>query len=147
MEQLLNILPWMWGATVVVTIIIELLFNDIDAVWFSIGALMSLVLSIFKIHISIQLLLFVTITSILLFSVGKWSKKRLMTQNISANSDSLIGKEILVLESADEFDKGSGVINDIVWTIVCQAGIKVEKGSHAIIIAMDENKLVVKNKN
>ena len=37
------------------------------------------------------------------------------------------------------------MINDIVWTIVCQAGIKVEKGSHAIIIAMDENKLVVKN--
>ena len=69
-----------------------------------------------------------------------------MTKSIPTNSDSLIGKEILILEGANEFDKGSGVINDVVWTVICQAGVAVEKGKHAIVIAIDGNKLVVKNK-
>ena len=67
MEQLLNISPWIWGTIVVATILIELFLNDVDAIWFSIGALMTLVVSLFKVHICIQLSVFVAITSILLF--------------------------------------------------------------------------------
>lgn len=146
MEQLLELMPWIWAGIIVVTIIIELFSSDIDALWFSIGAVVSLVLSFFKFHITIQLSAFLFVTVILLFTIGKIAKKLLLTKNISKNSDSLIGKEILILESANEFENGSGVINDIVWTVSCQAGIIVEKGKHAIIVAMDGNKLVVKNK-
>jgi len=146
MEQLLTLMPWIWGTIILATIIIELFSADIDAIWFSIGAIVSLVLSFFDIHVTIQLTVFVVATAILLFTVGKWAKKFVMTKNISTNSDSLIGKEILILENANEFDKGSGVINDVVWTVICQAGIKVEKGKHAIIVAIDGNKLVVTNK-
>ena len=146
MEQLLVLMPWIWGSIILITIIIELFSADIDALWFSVGALASLILSFFKIHIAIQLSVFIVVTAILLFTVGKWTKKILMTKNISTNSDSLIGREILILESANEFDKGSGVINDVVWTVICQAGISVEKGKHAIVIAIDGNKLVVTNK-
>ena len=131
---------------IVATIIIELISTDIDAIWLSAGAAGALVLSFFEVHIAIQLSVFIAITAILLFTVGKWAKKMIMTKNIPTNSNALIGKEILILESANEFDKGSGVINDVVWTVICQAGISVEKGKHAIIIAIDGNKLVVKNK-
>mgnify|MGYP003323163539 CR=1 FL=1 len=82
MEQLLNILPWIWGTIVVATIVIELFLNDIDAIWFSIGALMTLVVSLFKVHICIQLSVFVAITSILLFTVGRRAKRLLMIKNI-----------------------------------------------------------------
>ena len=146
MEQVLDLMPWVWGLIILSTIIIELLSADIDAIWFSAGALVALVLSFFEIHIAIQLAAFVAVTTILLFTAGKWTKKIMMTKNISTNSDALIGREILILESANEFDKGSGVINDVVWTVICQAGIKVEKGKHAVIVAIDGNKLVVKNK-
>ena len=146
MEQILSLMPWIWGTIIIATIIIELFSADIDAIWFSAGALIALVLSFFEVHIAIQLAIFVIVTAILLFTVGKWAKKALMIKNIPTNSDSLIGREILILESANEFDKGSGVINDVVWTVICQAGISVEKGKHAIIVAIDGNKLVVKNK-
>lgn len=146
MEEILNLMPWIWGMIILATVVIELFSTDIDAIWFSVGALVSLVLSFFDVHIAIQLSAFVGITALLLFTAGKWTRRLLMTRNISTNSDSLIGREILVLESANEFDKGSGVINDVVWTLICQAGVSVEKGKHAIIIAIDGNKLVVKNK-
>lgn len=146
MMELLELMPWLWGAIILATIIIELFSADIDAIWFSAGAVVALVLSFFDVPIVLQIIIFVSITAILLFTAGKWARKLIMTKNIPTNSDSLIGREILILESANEFDKGSGVVNDVVWTIICQAGVKVEKGKHAIIIAIDGNKLVVKNK-
>lgn len=146
MGELINLMPFIWGALILLTIIIEFFSADIDAIWFSAGALFALILSFFDVHVAIQLGVFITVTSILLFTVGRWTKKFLMSKNISTNSDALIGKEILILESVNEFQKGSGVINDVVWTVICQAGINIEKGKHAIIIAIDGNKLVVRNK-
>ena len=146
MTEFLSLMPWVWGCLVLLTIIIEILSSDIDAIWFSIGAAFALVLSLFNVHVAVQFGGFILVTSIFLFTVGKWTKKILMNKNISTNSDALIGKEILVLETANEYDKGSGVINDVVWTLICRAGVTVEKGAHAIIIAIDGNKLVVQNK-
>ena len=146
MEELLSIMPWIWGALILLTIVIELCTADIDAIWFSCGSVVALILSFFKLHIAIQLSTFVGVTALLIFTIGLWVRKLIMTKNIPANSDSLIGKEILVLENTNEYGKGSGVINDVVWTITCQAGVSVEKGTHAIIMAIDGNKLVVTNK-
>lgn len=146
MEVILTLTPWIWGALILITVIIELFSSDVDAIWFSSGALCALILSLFDVHIAIQLAVFIVVTASLLFTVGKWAKKLLRTKNIPSNSESLIGKEILILENANEYEKGSGVINDIVWTVSCQAGISVEKGKHAIIIAIDDNNLVVRNK-
>ena len=146
MEELLQFMPWIWVAVIATTIIIELFSTDIDALWFTIAAALSLVLSIFDIHIAIQLSTFIIAAIILLFTIGRLAKKHLMTMHISENSDSLIGKEILMLETANELTAGSGVLDDIVWSVVCQAGVTAEKGKHAIIIALDGNKLVVTNK-
>lgn len=146
MEQLLTLMPWIWGSVIVVTLIIELFSTDIDALWFSVGSLVSLLLSLLKIHVAIQISAFLIITITLLFTVGRLIRKHLMAKNISTNSDSLIGKEILILEPVNEFEKGSGVIDDVVWTVSCLAGTEISKGKHAIIVAIDDNNLIVKNK-
>ena len=146
METILNLMPWIWGALILLTIVIELITTDIDAIWFAGGSVVALALSFFKLHIAIQLSAFVGVTAILIFTVGLWVKKLIMMKNIPANSDSLIGKEILVLEDVNEFGKGSGVINDVVWIITCQAGVSIKKGESAIIMAIDGNKLVVTTK-
>ena len=136
MIQLLEIMPWIWGAIVLITLIIELFSTDIDAIWFSIGAALSLFLSVFKLNIILQLSTFIIFTSCLLFTVGKLVKRMLAKKDIKNTIDSL-----------DEFNKGSGVINDTVWTITCEANNYVEKGQHAIISGIKGNKLVVTNKN
>ena len=146
MEQVLALAPWIWLALTIITMAIGFIFSDIDAFWFTVGSAIALLLSILDVHIAIQLSSFILATTILLFTLGRWIRRRIMTKNISTNSDSLIGKEILILEEVTEHDNGSGVIDDVVWTVTCQAGINVEKGKHAIIIAIDENKLVVTNK-
>lgn len=147
MQQLLEIMPWIWGTIVLITIVIELFSTDVDAIWFSIGAAFSLFLSLFKFNIILQLSTFIIFTSCLLFTVGKLVKKMIAKKDIKKTIDSLIGKEIFVIENADEFNKGSGVINDIVWTLTCETNNYVEKGQHAIISGIKGNKLIVTSKS
>ena len=87
MEQILIFMPWIWGAIILATIIIELFSSDIDAIWFSAGALVALVLSLFDVHIVVQLSVFVAVTAILLFTVGRLAKKALMRPIDSSNPD------------------------------------------------------------
>ncbi len=148
MESILEIMPWIWGGIFVVTLVIEFESSDLDALWFSIGALVSLIVDLFFPELGIvwQLLIFILTTVLLLFTLGRWAKKKFRTEHISTNADALVGKEILILEDCSEFDKGSGSVNDVVWTTICQSGYSLKKGDHAIIVAIEGNKLIVKNK-
>jgi len=148
MEFILELMPWIWGAVFVITLIIEFETADIDAIWFSTGALVTLIVDLFnpKLGLAWQLLIFIATTIVLLLTLGRWAKKRIRTKNISTNSDALVGREITILEDCNEFDRGSGAVNDIVWTTICQSGHSLKKGDHAIIVAIDGNKLVVKGK-
>lgn len=146
MEVIIELSPWIWGAVSLLSIILALVFMDIDAVWFSIGTCFALLCSLFEVHIAIQLSIFISVTSILMFTFGRMIKRHLKEKNISHNSDSLIGKQVLILEPVNEYQNGSGVINDFVWTVSCQAGVNIEKGNHGIIIGIDDNQLIVTNK-
>ena len=148
MEAILNLMPWIWGAIFIITLVIELETADVDAIWFSVGSLVSLItLLIFPgLDLIWQLLIFIATTILLILTIGRWAKKRFRTKNISTNADALVGKEILILEDCNEFDKGSGTVNDIVWTTLCQSGNSLKKGDHAIVVAIEGNKLIVKAK-
>lgn len=140
-------LPWIWAIVIVATLIIEFFTADIDVIWFSIGALVSLVLSVFKVSPWWQVIAFLVTSGILIFTVGRWARRVLSFKKVATNVDSLIGREIMVLEDASEHEKGSGIINDVVWTIMCQEGEEVRKGQRAFVVDVRGNKLVVKNKH
>lgn len=148
MDIILELMPWIWGAIFIVTLVIEFHTADLDSIWFSIGALVALIVNLInpKLALVWQLLIFIVTTVVLLLTIGRWAKKRFQTKNISTNSDALVGKEIQILEDCNEFDKGSGRVNDVVWTTICQSGHTLKKGDHAIIVAIEGNKLIVKGK-
>ena len=57
----------------------------------------------------------------------------LKNKTISTNVDSLIGQEIVIIKGADHLTRGEGKVRDVVWTVVCEKGNKVEPGDIAII--------------
>lgn len=148
MDIILSLMPWIWGVIFVIAIIIEFETSDIDAIWFAFGSLVVLITSLIKpnLHLVWQLIIFIATTVVLLFTIGRIAKKRLRLKNISTNSDALVGKEIVILEDCNEFNKGSGNINDVIWTTICQPGSTLKKGDHAIVLAIEGNKLIVKKK-
>lgn len=147
LENLLQIMPWVWGAMIVMTIVIEIFTVDIDSLWFSVAGAVSLVLSLLGVHVIWQLVAFFSISILLMFTIGRFAKKVLAMKNVATNADSLIGREIKVLEKATDKEKGKGIINDVVWTLLCMKSEKVVKGETAIIVAIDGNKLIVTKEN
>lgn len=148
MEVILNLMPWIWGCLFVATIVIELKTADLVAIWFSIGSLLTLIISLIFPHLGLiyQLSIFIFSTILFIMTLGKWAKKKYRIKNISNNADLIVGKEITILEDCNEFDKGSGMIDDVVWITLCQSGNVLKKGEIGIVVAIDANKLIVKQK-
>lgn len=148
MEIVLKLMPWIWGLITLICSLITLKVKDLDALWFIISSFISFVISLIfpKLSLLWQLSIFIVTTLILLLTIGRIVKRRLRDKNISINSDSLVGKEISILEDCSEFDKGSGNIDDVVWTTICPTGHSLKKGDIGVVIAIEGNKLIVKEK-
>ena len=146
MEWFLDFIPWLWALVFVITSLITLKIKDIDALWFAMGSIVTLIISIiFKdLHVLYQLLIFILITIIPLLTLSKLIKRRHKKDNLQKTSDALIGRKVLVVEDCNEFSKGSGTIDDTVWTIICQSGHSIKKGEEAIIVAVEKHSLIVK---
>ena len=146
MEVLLEYAPFVWSGIFVVTLIINLKVKDIDALWFAIGSLVTFIVSIIFRRLSViyHLIIFVAITIIPLLTISKFIKRENKLRSIQKSSDVLIGKKITVIEDCNEFAKGSGTIDNTIWTIICQSGHSLKKGDQAIIVAIDKHNLIVK---
>ncbi|HHU28618.1 TPA: NfeD family protein [bacterium] len=135
---------WVWLILILATLGLEIMTVDLISIWFSLGALVALILSVLKVPLPFQIAAFIIVSIGLLATVGKWSRKMLKNKTISTNVDSLIGQEIVIIKGADHLTRGEGKVRDVVWTVVCEKGNKVEPGDIAIIERIDGNKLYVK---
>ena len=75
MQNILEIMPYVWGFVILLTIVIELSTSDIDAIWFTVGAALALILSLAKAQLLIQIGAFLGLTIVLIFTAGRWAKK------------------------------------------------------------------------
>lgn len=135
---------WVWLILILATLALEIMTVDLISIWFSLGALVALILSVLSVPIPWQIAAFIIVSVLLLATVGQWSRKVLKNRTINTNVDSLIGQEIIILKRADYLTRGEGKIRDVVWTVVCEKGDSVEEGDIAIIQRIDGNKLFVK---
>ena len=138
--------PWLWIIIFAATLIIELVTIDLFCIWFSVGALLAFILEAFGVHLGIQVAVFLVSSCALIFTVGKWARKKLMSDTKATNIDALIGQEIIILKDTSRFNPGEGRINGIVWSTATRDDEIIKAGAIAEIIEINGNKLYVKNK-
>ena len=144
LTQSINIL---WLILIVVTVAIELMTTDLTSIWFAAGALVALLLSLLGVqNPAIQIIVFLAVSIGLLLTVGRWAKKIIGKNTIPTNIDAVIGKEILIIKGASQFEYGEGKYQVLIWTISCRGTESIDAGDTGVIIAVDGNKLVVERK-
>lgn len=146
MELIQEFAPWIWLIIFVITTLITLKVKDIDALWFSLGSVITIIISIIfkKLDLLYQLLIFIVITIVPLLTLSKLIKSRHKKEKIQEASNTLIGQKVLIVEDCNEFTKGSATLNEQVWVTICQSGHSVKKGDEAIIVAIENKKLIIK---
>ena len=134
-----------WMSIFVVTLFIEINTADITIIWFCISALVSFVLALFGIPYTIQIVVFIVLSLVMLFSFRKLAIKLLnKNNNEKTNTDELIGKTFKLLTGIAEGTPGTIKVHGVIWNVVTEDNSTIKKDNYVEIIKVKGNKFIVK---
>lgn len=124
--------------------IAELMTISLTLIWFSIGALILMVLSSFIESIIIQIILFAVISITLLVIFTKYFVDKDKNFKYDTNLQGIEQKTGIVKEEILPYNKGIVTLTGEDWTAISEDNEKIEVGRLVKVIRIEGVKLVVK---
>lgn len=139
-----NIGMWVWLGIIVVAVVLEILTpSDLVSIWFAAGALAALIIAIFLPDwLWLQIVVFVVVSGVLIFSTRKISKKLQSTADAKTNIDGIVGKIGKVNIAITPHEVGEVKVEGKLWSAISEG--LIEAGSYVEVLGVDGVKLIVK---
>ena len=143
MEQYMWII---WLALFVIMIIIEASGPALVSIWFSVGALLALIVSFIPgVAWWIEIIVFLVVSTACLIALRPICKRYFKRNTLNTNVDSFVGKRGYVIEEIEDLKPGAVKIGDVSWTAVpADRKAKILENEIIEVVAVSGNKLVVK---
>ncbi|MDY4573993.1 MAG: NfeD family protein [Intestinibacter sp.] len=122
----------------------ELMTTSLTLIWFSIGALIVMLISIFIESILWQVVVFAVISITLLVIATKYLVDRDREVKYNTNLQGIISQKAIVVEDIEPYESGVVKLNGEEWTAVSKDELKIEKGKVVEIIEIEGVKLIVR---
>ena len=133
----------LWGALIILTVILEIATEQFVSIWFSCAAVVSLVISILGAPVWAQFLVFLCMTAILLILTRPIVRK-LRGAPVRTNADMNVGMTAIVTENIENSrSTGRATVGGVSWKAVSEDGSVIQAGDSVIIRAVDGAKLIV----
>lgn len=133
-----------WLVIAGVCLVIEIMTAGFLVFWLAIGALISMIVSLFTDSILIQTAVFVISSAILIFATKPFVKKFAKTKNVKTNAFSIIGQNGIVTKEIDSINaKGQVKIDGETWSAVGKDDIDIPKGTEVEVLEIKGVKAVV----
>lgn len=130
-----------WGLAFLVFIVIELATVNLVTIWFAVGSLITLFVSLYVDSEIIQIIIFI-IASLVSLVVTKPIASKLKIKNIEpTNSDRYVGKSGEVTKKITPKEKGEVKVLGTIWTAVSDETLEV--GEEIIVKKIEGVKLIV----
>ena len=143
-----SIMPYIWLIVIIVMSVIEARTAQLVSIWFVIGAVAALIVSIITPSITIQTATFIVVTIITLLATRPFVKKILNFKKEDTNIGRYIGKTGVVISKIDNsLGKGQVNVSGNVWTARSQDDTIIEEGLDVVVMSIEGVKLIVKKKN
>ena len=137
-----------WLIIAGVCLIAEIITTGFLVFWLSIGALISMVVSLFTDNIFIQTAVFVISSAILIFATKPFVKKFAKTKNVKTNAFSIIGQNGIVTKDIDSINsKGQVKIDGETWSAIGKDDMDIPKGTEIEVLEIKGVKAIVKPVN
>lgn len=134
-----------WIIVAVAVIAIDIATSSFIFMWFAIGALVAIILSLIGASVTVQIIAFL-IVGLVTVSIGyPWAKKKFkadVNQTLTMEQ-TYIGKTMIAQEDMEE--KSKIKVSGIYWTAY-NKGKTIKKGDKYTITGIEGNKLIVKLK-
>lgn len=142
------LVPLIWFIIAVLLILIEANTFNLVTIWFAIGAIATMFVSIFAHDIIwLQLIVFLATSILMVLTIRNYAVKKLKSQSIKTNVNSLIGKKAMVTEAIEKFKYGLVKVNGNYWTAKAETNETIDKGEIVEIIDIRGVKLIVRREN
>lgn len=129
----------------VIFLIIEAIGTDLVTIWFAIGSVIALILSVIPgVAWWVSLIAFIVISIACFLCLRPLAMKLMKANIVSSNVDELIHKKALVVKDIDELNYGEVKLNGVLWTAISQDGKLIKEGKVVDILSIEGNKLIVK---
>ena len=133
-----------WLVIAGVCLVIEIMTTGFLVFWLAIGALISMIVSLFTDSILIQTAVFVISSAILIFATKPFVKKFAKTKNVKTNAFSIIGQNGIVTKEIDSINaKGQVKIDGETWSAVGKDDMDIPKGTEVEVLEIKGVKAVV----
>ena len=138
---------WIWLFIFLLGIVVEAVTQDLVSIWFSIGGLVSMILSGFDfVPWFVEVIVFIVVSLTAVICTRPFAKKLLNNALRSTNIDEYVGKQVKVLKNISKFENGEVRFNDIIYT-ACLMEEETEtilEGEIVEVVTFRGNKIVVK---
>ena len=138
-----------WLIAAAVFLIGEMATEGFLLLWFSIGALVAMIVSFFTASIVVQFVIFLIVSFILLCATRPLAKRFLESKSkVESNVFSLIDQTALVIETIDSKQStGKVKVNGEVWKAISEErDINIPEGEEVLVKKIDGVKLIVEKK-
>ncbi len=135
---------WIWIAVIIVAVIVEAASVQLLSVWFALGGLVALLLSIAGVSQNIQIIVFaaVSVVSLIIF----WPLARKLNKKgfEKTNADRYIGKDGIVVQGISNLAaEGQVKVDNQVWTARSANGEDIAEGAKIKVEKIEGVKLIV----
>ena len=138
--------PLIWLGILAALLFIEAITAGLTTIWFAEGALIAAIASYAGANLTIQILLFLCVSVVLLIFTRPVAMRYFNKETVQTNANSLIGKKAVVIQEIDNLAQTGQVrINDIEWTArSVDDEAKIEKDTIVEIREIQGVKLIVR---
>lgn len=137
-----------WLIVLVVLVVIELLTMGLTTIWFAGGALVATIAALFHAPVAVQVILFLVVSGVLIFSTRPLAVKYFNKDRVRTNAESLVGRQAIVISEIDNL-QGIGQVNvgGMEWSARTRIdGIRLPVGTVTTILGINGVKLIVEER-
>jgi len=137
-------MPLTWLIIAVALGIIEAMTVDLVAIWFAIGAFITILPASFGAPFVVQLLFFIGISLVVLVFTRPAAKNLLKVKKVSTNADQIIGMVGIVTHSIENISgEGRVLVNGLEWSARSDDGVPIEEKEKVLIKSIEGVKVIV----
>jgi len=137
-------MTYAWLAAIIAFVAIEAMTSQLVSVWFAGGALAAFIGACFGTGITIQWILFVATSALLLILTKPFVKKITGRTPEKTNTEAHIGKTTIVTRTIDNIkESGEVKINGVSWSARSDDESVIEDGEKVIIKRIEGVRLIV----
>lgn len=137
-----------WLIVLVILVVIELLTMGLTTIWFAGGALIATIAAVFHTPFFVQVILFLVVSVVLLFSTRPLAVKYFNKDRVRTNAESLVGRQAIVISEIDNL-QGVGQVNvgGMEWSARTRIdGVRLPVGTVTTILGINGVKLIVEER-